>query len=389
MTSRIVGRVMGALAVSVVAVFATASIAGEKESQPRWKLDVRGGSEVRYDDNILSLSETEKDRVSDPNRFKIESVGDAILIPSVFLQVSRQPHRGRETNLFLSVRAYDYFRNSIKDYQTFSVGLRQELNRSRRHRTALRVGASWIPEYYMRQLIDDDESAAAGQLIRNELTYAKKRGYVEISQEIVDSVLTLSGTYSRERRDYNSHFDERDSSSNVFTLDLDVYPLRRHNFRVTPYFERETRSSRGDLSSSTVVDDDVGFDSNLSGLSLRGLWGPDSDHRRIVRAFYEREDRNYTTRFSPDTGHFRRSDEIRKLGVGFEQELGPTWRWGVAAYNRNNRVLTPTNAGSDHERNVVSASLTYRFERRLDRRGREMERRRERESDAVSRRDEP
>jgi len=369
------------------AILAVPAGAAEKGRTPKWTLDIRGESEVRYDDNILSLSETEKNLISDPNRFKIDSVGDAILIPSVFLQLSRLPRHGRETNMFLSLRAYDYVRNSIKDYQTFGVGLRQELNRSRKYRTVLRVGGSRVPDYYVRQLIDDDESTAAGRLIRNELTFVKNSGYIEISQKIVDDVLTVSGRYSRERRNYNPHFNERDSSSDVFEIDLDVYPARTNNFRVTPYYEHESRSSRGDLASSPIVDDDVGFDSDLSGLSLRGLWGRDSDHRKSVSFYYERENRDFTTNFTPDTGHFGRSDEITKFGAGFEQELGPAWKWRMAAYNRNNRVSTPTNPGSDHERNVVSASLMYRFEQRLDRRGRELERRRRQERDEASSRD--
>lgn len=350
--------------------FQLPAVAAEDPVTGLWSFSLRAEGEIRYDDNILSLSEADKDRVENPafsDGFRIESPDDFVLAPDVLLAFRRSPRRGPETGIGVTLRAYDYLRNSVKDYQSYGLWFRQELNRSRRHRTALAVGAARLPSYYLRELIDDDESLAAGMMIRNSATYAKNEGYLKISQELVNRILSVSARYALERRNYNDHFNERDSASEVGSLSLEVYPLRRNAFRIHPYYTREKRTSRSDLAPSPVLDDDVGFDSNLYGLELRWLWGPDTDHRRIITLWYENEKRDFTTDIATDTGHFEREDDITESWAGYEHELNGNWQLRFAYRYRNNDVSTPSLLGGTNTtpftKHVGYASLVYRFGR--------------------------
>ncbi|HEY3175561.1 MAG TPA: hypothetical protein VGK94_07340 [Candidatus Polarisedimenticolia bacterium] len=364
-----------ALGVIVMTMLHPARAAVTNRGGP-WTFDIRAEAEARYDDNILGLSGSEKDRVdpTDPNnvsRFRIESPEDLIFSPTLAFGFSRKPRRGRETDIGASIGANQYLRNTIKNYHEYSVRVLQELNRSRAHRTALTIGGSRIPSYYLRQLVDDDESAAAGMTVHNSAIYSKNEGYVELSQEIFNRYLSAAGRYSRVRRDFEFHFNERDSSANVERVEINVFPLGRIGLRIRPYAEWQSRSARGDMASTTVSDDDVGFDSRLLGLDLRGIWGRDADHRNTLRGYWQRESRDFTTDFIPDTGHFGREDEIRKYGASYDREFGPRWTLGARVYHRVTDVSLPAQSTSHFTKNVAAVSLGYSFDRRIGTRGEE------------------
>jgi hypothetical protein len=114
-----------------------------------------------------------------------------------------------------------------------------------------------------------------------------------------------------------------------------------------------------------VIDDDVGFDSNLYGLELRWLWGSDTDHRRTITIWYENEKRDFTTGVVTDTGHFSREDDITEYWAGYEHELNVSWQLRFAYSYRNNDVSTPSALGgtatTSFTKHVGYASLVYRF----------------------------
>ena len=155
------------------------------------------------------------------------------------------------------------------------------------------------------------------------------------------------------------------------TLEFDIYPAKSLAFKIRPYYEHESRKSRGDLTASaSVSDDDVGFDSDLLGLELRGLWGHDSDHRRTLRGYYQKETRDFVSSDSSDTGHFGREDDITRYGVGYSHELGPRWGWTISAYHREN---DPSITSSTFKKNVVAFSIGYSLEHPSDMTGRDTE----------------
>jgi len=344
---------------------------GKTPKKVPWELVLGAEGELRFDDNIIGLSDTEIDSlnagtVNGEDQYGIESEDDFIFAPDFSVRFSRRPRRGRDTSLSLTLRAYDYERNSAKDYQQYAFSVRQELNRSRTHRTVLTSGVSRIPSYFLRKLKDEDASIAAGRNIRHVADYQINRAYIRVAQEVVDRLMTVTGSYARERRNYNEDFNERDASSDVFGIDLDIYPTRHIGFRVNPYYEHENRRTRGNLSASpTITDDDVGFDSNRYGVDLRWLWGADADHRNVLNGFYETERRDFSSTTPSDTGHYGRDDDIRKFGFGFRREMGPSWGWRVSGYHRENEVSIPGQSSTTFKKNVISVALTYRYERSL------------------------
>ncbi len=164
----------------------------------------------------------------------------------------------------------------------------------------------------------------------------------------------------------NDHFNERDSNSTIWVVNFDIFPLQRNVFRVRPYYATEKRTSAGDIPVSIDIDDDVGFDSTLYGMELRWLWGPDADHRRTITVWYENETRDFTTDYTPDTGHYGREDDITQYWAGYEHELGREWMLRFAYRHRVNDSSSPDALGGTtttaFTKNVFYASLVYRFD---------------------------
>ena len=185
---------------------------------------------------------------------------------------------------------------------------------------------------------------AAYDLVILDLLLPDMNGFV-LSQEIVSRILDFSARYALERRNYNEHFNERDSNSTVYVLSADIYPTKHNVFRIRPYYAHEKRTSRGDIAVSPLVDDDVGFDSDLAGMELRGMWGSDPEHRRTVTVYYENEKRDFTSSNATDPGHFGREDDITQYRLGYEHELNGQWQLRFAYRYRNNDSSTPSPLG--------------------------------------------
>lgn len=335
-----------------------------------WSFRVRADMEARYDDNILMLSESEQDRLdpSDPNnreRFGISRPEDVIFSPGVGLTFSRSPRGGRETTIGLSATAHQNVESTVRNYQRYGLSVRQELNRSREHLTTLSVGFSRIPDYYLRQLIDLDASPPTcngdtSTCVHTAAEYRLDRVWGEVTQEIVNRVLSVSAGYARERREYGDTFEERDSHSNVFTLETSWYPAGSIGFRLRPWYEHEQRIARGDLVVSQAIEDDVGYDADMYGIELRGLWGA-RDHRNTLRGTWQMQKRDFTAP-SPSDPRFGREDDVARYGVEYSRELGPQWRWEVLAFHREVDIST---SSSIFEKNVVAFSLGWSLEGRF------------------------
>ncbi|MFQ5718774.1 MAG: hypothetical protein ACE5IK_04415 [Acidobacteriota bacterium] len=370
LSSRIAHSSGRRLGLAVLPLVALGVVSTPAQTAGPWHLRLAASASSRYDDNILSLSDRDQARLKDPvlrnsDRFRIESEDDVILIPRATLRLERSPRRGRETAFSVSARAFDYQRNSVKDFQEYVFTFRQELNVSRRHLSTVSAGFSHIPRFYLRQLVDDDASLAAGMTVRNSADYARNRAFFRYSQEILNRTLSVAGTYARERRNYNDNFNERDANSDVSGVRFTYFPLHRNRLRIRPYYEHERRGSRGDLGSTAVVDDDVAFSSDLFGVDVRWLWGHDAHHRRSVTLWFNNEDRDFGTSNVMDTGHFGRSDDIDQIGATYGFELGPVWKVDLGYRYRNNDLSLPGALGgttiTSFSKNVFTATLRYRF----------------------------
>ena len=103
---------------------------------------------VRYDDNILHLSDCDKESVDrgipslpcpdDPTLHaghkgdRLKSSDDTVTLGSFQVRYSTRPFRHRETILTADADVYRYSRNSIKNWSESSLSLSQEISASRR-----------------------------------------------------------------------------------------------------------------------------------------------------------------------------------------------------------------------------------------------------------------
>lgn len=341
--------------------------AAAAEPKPRWNFRAGGEVGTRYDDNIISLSEQdqaflEANPAAGKDRFGVETPDDLILIPEMSFALTREPDKGLETGLAFVARGYEYLDNPVKSYESLSLTMRQDLTTSRKYGTRLSMGLSYIPDYFVRRLVDEDATIAAGTTVRNDVTYEKLQARMAVSQEVVRRLLDVEASYTWADRDYNDNFNERDSRANVFGLELRSYPLRRNALLVRPYYENESRDAVGDVQTLVpLADDDVGYDSDLYGLDLRWLWGRDREHRNSLTVFYEYESRDYASTDPLDLGHYGRKDQIDKYGVTYMREFGPEWDLLVSGYDRENEVSFPDGRSTPYPKLVVTATVGYRF----------------------------
>jgi hypothetical protein len=200
------------------------------------------------------------------------------------------------------------------------VGLTQELTASRRHLLALRVGAAWISDFYLRELTDDDASVAAGTRIRKSARYDQATPSASIGWEVIDDHLTMSLGYKRARRNYIHSFNERDGVRNDWSLEARVRPVRRWRLELEAGAATGDYDARGDLSSSpAVLDDDISYDHDGAWLKATVPWGTKRRGRVEVEA--EIEHRDFTTSNMFDQFRFGRTDTRREGGLRVAQKL--------------------------------------------------------------------
>src|SRR5437867_7235896 len=145
-------RSLRAIVLLVTAAAAVHGVTGG-ESTNHWKFQAELSG--RFDDNILSLSDTDRAKVGDPAfapRFRIDTPYDVVTIPSGRLTFSGHIAPGFETSLRADARDYVYQNNSIKSYQSFGLRLTQDLTPARRFETRLILDTGYIPSFYVKEI---------------------------------------------------------------------------------------------------------------------------------------------------------------------------------------------------------------------------------------------
>ena len=287
-----------------------------------FKLEV--SLETRYDDNILQLSEQDKDLFEeedppDPERFLIETIDDYIAIGRIDVRWRGDPIRRRETAIGASLDAFRYARNGVKDYEKFGVSIFQEITASRRHLASFKIAFSRTPSFYKRQRVDEDDSFDAMDTIRRKYSYAEDKYALAYKQEIVNGRLLARFGWRYFDRDYNHHFNERDSTKDIWSLALYGRPFSSSPIEVGLAYETGDLRARGDLPSSPIADDDVSYRQRALILEVEIRWK--ARRRGRINISAERQRRDFTTDNPFDIGHSGREDERRDYRAGLVQRL--------------------------------------------------------------------
>ena len=262
-----------------------------------------------YDDNVIQLTTAGLalfDRRPGPPRFKIEEVGDWSTTLDASLRWRGRPIERRETTVEggFTVRRYDV--DDVVDREEYAISLDQELTASQKHLLRGSVWLTHLPNYYLGELTDLDESVAAGTRVRNSLQYAQSTYGVRLAQGLMRGRLTLDGSLERLHREYGPHFRERDNDNDQVQLAATVRPFKDWGASFRLIWLRGDLNARGDLPDSLgVTDVDISYDHNGVGAAASLPWSKGSWRGRLDLSVMP-EHRRYVTGDKFDVARFGR-----------------------------------------------------------------------------------
>lgn len=359
---------------------------GGKPARKAWSL--RLGLDERYDDNIIQLSARDLDRLNNPRpsdaisrRFSTTTRDDFITIPRVSPGFRADWWRGRPTSFDLDVMAYQYLRNSIKNYQAYRLSIDQAIRGGEALETSIAVAYSLRPGYYMRNLISDRHleelgfiptcpPGIAGSCIpRLEATYRRDDLQLEVQQEIVKNVVSFRALWGRERRDYNRNFDERDSQMPYREAILGWTPWVNGRLRLRAGYRREDLHAAGDLADTpSFLESDISSRRGIWEFDLRLRWGS-KGRKKTLTIDYEDEGRDYSTTNPFDAFHLGRHDTRRYVTLALRGDLRNGWFIAADAERDTNRSRFPAAVSStsqpddatDYTQSLVQFGFGYDF----------------------------
>jgi hypothetical protein len=280
-----------------------------------------------HDDNVLQLTRQNLDRFAllpGPPRFLIPHVGDEVTTALGTLRWRARLLRRRETRIELSAEAHRYDHDRAVDWQQYAWGVAQELTAARRSLMILELWGSRIPDYYLGEITDLDESVAAGGRIRRSLTYGQTSYGLRLRQDYLRGRFGLMGGLERVHRGYNLHFDERENTNEQWRLQMELKPFRRWDASVRVNVLRGDLNARGDLVDPLgVVDTDISYDHDGLGFAVTLPWGGRGAWKGRIDAAYMPELRTYTTTDKFDILRFGRENHRRDTRVRCTQRV-----WG-------------------------------------------------------------
>ena len=354
---------VGTLILGVMHCFAGAAAAQEAPTpapepphRPKLAFDLSVGA--RYDDNILRLSNCDRDSVdsgiprlpcaNDPGHRashagdRLTTSDDNVVLAGFQGRWTTRPFPHRNTTVGASYDIYRYMRNPIKNWSEWSLTFAQELSASRKHLTLLRAWVDYVPSYYLRELRDDAASLDAGTPVYASATYAQTEYDLALEQEIVNNRMHAVAGAELERRDYNHQFDARDSDKTTWWLGLRGRFSERLRTQATLTYYWGRLAADGDLPSTPILERDISYDHR--GIKLDGAvsWGDRRGGR--VELLVKAETREFTTTDRFDVYRFGRVDHRREYRARFVQRAG--LRFDIVAewwrYESNPDLLIPS-----------------------------------------------
>ena len=304
---------------------------------PRPALTVSLGLDELHDDNILQLTPIELDRLATnpgPPRFRIDTADDNITALHGDVRWRLRLLSRRETRVAAGLDFYIYQRNDVKDWQQYGLSLDQELTASRRYLATIGIWRSIVPNYYLREITDEDDSFGLPRRdrIRRSVQYRQISTGARYGQQLARGRLDLSATFERLHRDYDPKFDERDNDNDQWRFVIEGRPFRHWDLSARFTYLVGTLDARGDLATSEIRDTDISYDHHGFGASVTLPWGHNRTRGRVDVGWMP-QTRSYTTDDKFDLIRFGRINHRRATTVKVAQRV-----WGpldvVASYDR-------------------------------------------------------
>ena len=388
---------LGATRALRLAVAALLPLAVALSGRSAWAADAEWNTELafdeRYDDNITRLSRRDLDRLgsttggtglpcgsgntdSSGHRFSITTPDDFISIPQVSSTLKAGWLAEMPTTFGVDLTAYQYARNSVKNYQSYRLSIAQTLHPVKAYATSVRGSYSFQPRFYQRNLRSDrtaEDFAQMGIFIlpppRREATYRGESAELQIDQVILPDRLRFQGTFGKETRDYNRCFDERDSHMPYREAELAWNPRGNSRLRLRASYGREALRAKGDLADTAVFfEPDISNVRDVLGGDVRFGW---KRHGRggWVALRYESERRDFKAKDPNDLCHFGRNDRLEQTGLSAQMDLSGGWLLAAEARHQSNKSTFPAPGGvistceeiTNYDDNIFQVGFAYRF----------------------------
>ena len=316
-----------------------------KGSQGPVDVQVRVGSEVAIDDNILELNDRQMKLLEDdldPERFRIDDPGDVVY--SVWADLRLKGRLFKEpTSAGLKIQPYIYADSSIANYEEYELFLHQDLGA---HKAGFELGLE--RDVYLREL--------------NTGTTWESAFYDEFDLSVfyehrVHARVTLRGTFGWLIRDYESPWGARDREGAYVALEPEVDLGRGWSAFVRyEWSDQETDASDFEPDTSYLQHEiEIGAAVELLEKRLR------------LALKYRFGDREYTTRNDPafDESHADRQDDRHRLVFEVKVKLGKGWsldgRWEYRDIDsdRPHDSSNLTDDPGDSTRHVFALGVTF------------------------------
>lgn len=301
-----------------------------------------------YDNNLLQYSEDQIgvfESGTRPARFSIKTRDDVAFEPSVALGWELDQGHGRRHGLRIKGEGDFHDKNGTADHRSLSVGWRESFRGDRR----FSAGYYLLPNYYLRQLLDEDLPATTLPSRYRRATFRLQIATAGWDQRLGRNT-RLSLDYQFEGRRYNPEFAERTSKLHQGTAGLGWDRLPRHGSVELRGGYRKSRAdaSDGDEAPGAAPDDqDVSYHGVIAGLGGRVEFARHGQWRVLGDAGYEFEARDFDSDRAFDTTHNGRKDRLHVIELGLRAAYRPHWSArSFFRYERNRAAFSGATAPS-------------------------------------------
>lgn len=355
--------VLLALALLPAAGIAPCASAAQRVWRERIMLSV--ALRASHDDNFLQYSDGQIatfDAGTNPDRYSVTSIDDALFEPSVSLRYDLD--RGRRGGRTIRLRWSGDFHgtNATADDGAGSIFWREEFARGR----SVSVGAYRLPNYYLRQLFDEDIASGLGVSRYRRASFALTIGRLEYRQRLASRTIGFLH-YRFEHRGYDAYFRERTSDTHEVRVGSGWNSRgRRFDLRGTAGYRTSAAEAKdGDEVPGSPADDaDVSYHGPVAGARTRIRLSGSKAGRLVGEIGAEYQRREYTSDRVSDTAHHGRVDRIADLTVGLRwNPRGPFSVRGFFRHENDRATFSSANLPStdpaSYVANQVGASVEW------------------------------
>ena len=320
-----------------------------------------------YDSNILEYASdaiTVFESGTRPDRFSLVSTDDVVWNPGLALAWELAGQRGRRRVLRLWANGNFHQKNGTADFRSAGFAWHESWSRGRR----LSVSCYRLPNFYLRQLLDEDYLPPYPGLSRyRRASFGLDIGSLDWMQAVGRGNTLRLGTQFEVRR-YHVDFRDRDSHTGQGELAWGWTRLPRHGqFELRALYRRsQAKAEDGDEVAGGVPDDP---DTRYHGLAA-GTHGEVEFARRALSrlsgdADYQFSTRDFDSDRPADKFHFGRRDRLHTLELGIGARWNRAWRGRAFWHYERNRAnlgvpvaITSVDTG-DYSRSQLGIRLDW------------------------------